>query len=70
VSAVRSDTTETAPLALSDGFTVLEDQDFVSSESVLIGFAYLQQTTAASANPTWSNLSGNTGAVICTYKAL
>ena len=61
IAATSSDTTGT--FAVTGGFTIAQTEPYVSGVSYGGAIAYLLQTTAAAANPTWSGPAGNASAI-------
>lgn len=53
VAAVTTSSTETA-FSINGGFTIADQFDLSGGNHFSLGLAYLIQTTAAAANPTWS----------------
>lgn len=45
---------DTTALSINGGFTITNQEAFISGSAVGSGLAYLVQTTATAANPTWS----------------
>lgn len=57
-------------LSIDQGFTILDQIDFVNGQHFGIAIAYKIQTTAAAVNPTWSwGATSQASAVIAVYKS-
>lgn len=71
VIAGMSTVTAQSGLSVNGGFTLLENVAFLSSNHVSCQLAYLIQTTAAAANPTfsWTLSSANSSVAIASFKA-
>jgi hypothetical protein len=52
---------------INGGFTITDQSPFVSGVSYAVGMAYLIQTTAASANPSWDYPTYYTSAVMASF---
>ncbi len=71
IAAAMCEGTTNPPVASIDGgFTIQENLAGVASNAFAVGQAYLVQTTATAANPTWTlGSSQNTNAIAVSFKA-